>query len=110
MPPRHRDQRGQAALELVALLPALILVALLGWQLALAAHAWTAAGGAPRAAARAAEVGAPAREAALAALPGGYTRGARVDAEARRVRVRVGVPVVLPFLPATGVAAEAAVP
>jgi Flp pilus assembly protein TadG len=108
MPRRRRDQRGQAALELIAVLPALVLAALLGWQLAVAGYAWTVAGGAARAGARAAEVGAPARAATLAALPGRYARGARVDADARRVRVRVGVPAALPFLPATGVAAEAA--
>ncbi len=108
MPRRRRDQRGQAALELIALLPALALCALLGWQLAVAAYAWTVAGGAARAGARAAEVGAPAQAAALAALPGRYARGARVDADGRRVRVRVGVPAALPFMPATGVAAEAA--
>jgi hypothetical protein len=98
--PRRGAQRGQATVELVALLPALLLVALVGWQLAVAAYAWTAAGGAARAGARAAEVGAPAREAALAALPGRLARGARVE-EGRDggVRVRVEVPRVVPLLP-----------
>ena len=99
--PRRGAQRGQATVELVALLPALLLVALVGWQLAVAAYSWTAAGGAARAGARAAEVGAPAREAALAALPGRLARGARVE-EGRDggVRVRVEVPRVVPLLPA----------
>jgi hypothetical protein len=46
MPRRRRDQRGQAALELIAVLPALVVAALLGWQLAVAGYAWTVAGGA----------------------------------------------------------------
>jgi TadE-like protein len=109
MPRRHPAQRGQAALELVALLPALVLVALLGWQLAVAGYAWTVASGAARAGARAQEVGAPARTAALASLPGRYARGARVDsARDGAVRVRVAVPRVVPLLPRLGgVAAEA---
>lgn len=83
----------------MAILPALVLVALIGWQLAVAAYAWTAAGGAARAGARAAEVGAPAREAALAALPGRLARGARVEEGRGGVRVRVEVPRVVPLLP-----------
>jgi TadE-like protein len=103
MPHRRRAQRGQAAVELVALLPLLILAALLGWQLAVAGYAWTVASGAARAAARADEVGAPARAAALAVMPGRYARGARVDARADgSVRVRVDVPRVVPLLPRLG--------
>lgn len=103
MPRRRRAQAGQAALELIALLPALILVALLGWQLAAAAYAWTVASGAARAAARAQEVGAPARAAALAVLPARYAREARVDSDAEgAVRVRVAVPRVAPLLPQLG--------
>jgi hypothetical protein len=109
MPQRRRAQRGQAAVELVALLPVLILVALVGWQLAVAGYSWTIASGAARAAARAGEVGAPARAAALAVMPGRYARGARVDAGADgSVRVRVTVPRVVPILPGLGrVAARA---
>jgi hypothetical protein len=103
MPHRRRAQRGQAAVELVALLPLLVLVALLGWQLAVAGYSWTVAGGAARAAARADEVGAPARAAALAVMPGRYARSARVDARADgSVRVRVDVPGVVPLLPRLG--------
>lgn len=85
-------------MELLAVVPALLLLALVAWQLAAAAHAWLLAGSAARAGARAAEVGAPAREAALAVLPAGHARGARVATGADgRVRVRVRVPGVLPF-------------
>ena len=111
---RRRAQGGQAALELIALLPALVLLGLMGWQIALAGHAWTLAGGAARAGARALEVGAPASAAALAALPSGHAMSARVvtleDAEGGpRVRVRLAVPRVLPLLPRPGyVVAESA--
>ena len=103
MPHRRRAQRGQAAVELVALLPALVLVALVGWQLAVAGYSWTVASGAARAAARAGEVGAPARAAALAVMPGRYARGAKVNAGADgSVRVRLTVLGVVPLLPGLG--------
>ncbi|HEX2503463.1 MAG TPA: TadE/TadG family type IV pilus assembly protein [Miltoncostaeaceae bacterium] len=96
-------QRGQASVELVALLPLLILVALIGWQLGVAGYAWTLASGAARAAARAQEVEAPAAAAARAVLPGRYARGARVRTGAGgEVRVRVAVPTVVPLLPGAG--------
>jgi hypothetical protein len=106
---RRRAQDGQSAVELVALVPAIVLLALAGWQIAVAAHAWTLAQGSARAAARAHEVGAPVSRAALAVLPAGYARRARVDTPGGdRVRVRLPVPRVLPFGPAPGhVAAEA---
>jgi hypothetical protein len=107
--PRRHGQRGQSSVELLALLPALVLLGLLGWQLAVAGYAWTLAGGAARAGARAAVVGAPPSAAALAALPGRHAEGARVGVLGDgRVRVRVRVPRVLPLVPLPdGVAAEA---
>ena len=90
-------------MELVALLPLLVLVALIGWQLAVAAYAWTVASGAARAAARAEEVGAPAAAAALAVLPGRYAQSAKVRTGAGGdVRVRVTVPPVVPLVPRPG--------
>ena len=84
MPRRRRDQRGQAALELIAVLPALVLAALLGWQLA--GRRVRVDGGERGGASRPArpEVGAPARAAALAALPAATPGRRRVDADARR--------------------------
>ena len=104
---RRRRSGGQAAVELVALVPALIVLGLLGWQLAAGAHAWLTAEGAARAAARASAVGAPAEEAARAALPGAYARDARVIVERRAgrpvtVRVRLRVRAVVPGLPSAG--------
>ncbi len=97
---RRHAQAGQGLVELVALLPVLVAIGLIGWQLALAGYAWTLAGGAARAGARAAEVGAPARDAVLSALPPRYAEGALVFARADGgVRVRLVVPQVLPLLP-----------
>ena len=106
---RGRAQDGQTLVELVALLPAIVLLGLVGWQLAVAAHAWTLAQGSARAAARAHAVGAPVERAARAALPSGYAARARVVTVAgARIRVRLAVPGVLPFAPAPGdVVAEA---
>src|SRR3954469_5636613 len=50
-------QRGQASVELVALLPFVVLAALVVWQLAVAGHALWSAGGAARAGGPAAGVG-----------------------------------------------------
>ena len=107
--PRRPRPPGQASVELVALLPALALLALLCAQLVAAGHAWTLAGGAARAGARAIEVGASADAAARAALPARYAAGARVSAvgDGQRVRVRLAVPRLLPLLPTATVAAEA---
>lgn len=116
--PRRRPpaaQRGQALVELVALLPVVMLLGLLGWQFAVAGHVWTLASGAARAGARAMEVGAPAGAAALAALPSRYAMSAQVvelqnAPGGPRVRVRLAVPRVLPLMPRPGyVAVEAAV-
>lgn len=83
-------------MELVALLPALVLVALIGWQVVVAAHTWTVAGGAARAGARAHEVGAPYEPAARELLPATAARRADIVARTARtgvVRVRVELPV-----------------
>src|SRR3954452_8796597 len=70
-----RGERGQASVELVALLPFIALACLVVWQLAVAGHAMWSAGGAARAAARAAAVGSDARAAARRALPRRLERG-----------------------------------
>jgi len=96
----RRRQSGQAAVELVALLPAIVLLGLIVWQLAAAAHAAMLADSAARAGARAAEVGAPVNRAVAAALPGGHERGfhaREATSDGRRsVRVDVRVPGLLP--------------
>ena len=105
---RRPPQDGQTLVELVALLPALMLIGLLGWQMVVAGYAWTVAAGAARAGARAAEVGAPPREAALAVLPRGYARAAVVTSTGSGVRVRLRVAPVLAWLPGPGYVAAGA--
>ena len=93
---RFGDERGQAAVELVALLPVLLVVAGIAWQLALAGHSAAAAASAARAAARAHAVGADERAAAVRMLPGRLERGAVVRVgDDGAVTVRVRVPAVL---------------
>lgn len=94
-------------MELVAVVPALVIAGLVVWWMLLAGHTWTLAGGAARAGARAAEVGAPPVDAARASLPSGYARGALVvDEGDGAVRVRLEVPRVVPFLPPERVTAR----
>ncbi|MGD9697100.1 MAG: TadE/TadG family type IV pilus assembly protein [Thermoleophilia bacterium] len=113
--PSHHRQRGQAAVELVALVPALALLVIIGWQIALAAHAWGTAGSAARVGARAVEVGRSGEDAARRALPAAAARRARIDLTGaagprRAVRVSVEIPRVIRWLPPLGrVEREAAV-
>jgi len=100
------DERGQASIEIVALLPALALVALVVWQVAVGAHAWMTAQSAARAAARAAEVGASARDAARAVMPRSGGRPIRVVETVldgrRRITVVGGIPGVIPGVSVPG--------
>jgi len=91
-----RRTEGQAAAELVALLPLAALLLAGAWQLVVAGHAAWAAGSAARAAARASAVGADPRAAARAQLSGGLRRGVRVrDRGSGTVEVTLRVPPVL---------------
>lgn len=96
-----RRERGQASVEMVGILPAVVLAAAVAWQLALAGHAAWACANAARVAARAQLVGQDAREAARSALPRHLERGLRVRTARRAergaaVRVTVRVPLLLP--------------
>jgi len=103
----HTSERGQASVELIAVIPPFALAVLLAAQLALAGGALWSAGIAARAGARAANVGGDAKAAAREALPALLRDGAKVsDADRVRVRVRVSVPRLIPFLPEVPVAAE----
>jgi hypothetical protein len=100
--------RGQAAVELVALLPAVALVLALAYQCLLAGHAAWEARVAARAAARANSFGADAGAAARAHLPPALERGLEVHPEpAGDVRVSLRIPAVLPALHLGRVAATA---
>jgi hypothetical protein len=100
MPRRARSHRrrdcGQAAVELLAAVPFVLLVGAVAWQLALAG--WTAwmTAHAARVAARADAVGRPVRAAARSALPGPMRPGLEVDRPGSGgVRVRARVPLLL---------------
>lgn len=93
-------------MELVAAIPALVVVALVALQLGLAGYGLWSAATAARVGARAAYVGADAGTAARAALPQPLRRRARVDA-GDGVEVRVDVPRLLPGLGRLPVAARA---
>jgi pilus assembly protein CpaE len=92
---RARSDGGQASVEMMAVLPLVLLVGIVVWQMALAGHTlWTCANAA-RVAARAEAVGDDAERAARSALPDGLERGMEVSENAGHVEVRVLVPFVL---------------
>lgn len=93
---RIQGEVGQASVELVAVVPVVLLLGALVWQLALAGHtAWMCAHAA-RAAARAEAVGRDSRVAARSVLPKGLERGARVERGPRGgVTVKVRIPLLL---------------
>jgi len=91
-----RSERGQAAVELVAILPLLVVVGLLLWQAVVVGQAVWLSGDAARAAARASALGQDARAAARRALPGTLADGVTVDdAGGGDVRVHVAIPAVV---------------
>ena len=100
MPPCARIRRceeGQASVELVAVLPLVLLVGAVCWQLALAGHATWMSAHAARAAARADAVGGDPAAAARSALPESLARGLRVQRlREGGVRVRIRLPLLLP--------------
>src|SRR4051812_15868029 len=93
-----RGEQGQAAVELVALLPLVVAGLLACWQVVLVGHTLWSAHAAARAAARADAVGSDGLAAARAALPASldgrvHVRPADGDG---RVPVSVRIPSVLP--------------
>jgi hypothetical protein len=97
-----RRADGQAAAELVALLPVVAGLLACAWQLVLVGHATLSAGTAARAAARAQALGLDARAAARAHLPARLERGLRVSSGADgAVAVAVRIPT-LPGIPSLG--------
>jgi uncharacterized protein (UPF0333 family) len=83
------EERGQASVELVAALPALLLAALVALQLLAAGYAMTVADGAAEAGALALASGSPAADAARAALPGWARDDAGVSVAGGTVTVRL---------------------
>lgn len=93
---RHGDDRGQASVELVALLPLIAVLVVLLWQAVVTGQAVWLAGTAARAAARAEAVGGDPAAAARATLPRDLQRGLETKAdEDGGVRVRIRIPAVV---------------
>jgi hypothetical protein len=91
------SERGQASVELVAVLPALIVCVLLAAHALSAGWALWSAANAARAGARAGLVGRDATASARRALPESMRRGARIEGgRGSPTRVRVRVPALLP--------------
>ncbi len=95
-PPPAGRERGQASVELLGTVPAVLLVAAFVWQLALAGQAAWLCANAARAAARAEAVGRDGPSAARSALPRSLRHGLRVNAaSAGAVRVQLRVPLLV---------------
>lgn len=92
-----RAEDGQATVELVGIVPALLAAGLVVWQLVLVGHsAWLSAHAA-RAAARAELVGGDPLAAARSAVPARLERGVAVErGRGGTMRVRVPVPLLHP--------------
>ena len=99
---------GQSSIQLVAIIPAFLLLALVSGQLVVTAHALWSAGIAARAGARAEHVGGAADDVALRALPRSLRRGATVQEDGSGVMVRVRAPSIVPGLPAISLATRTA--
>jgi pilus assembly protein CpaE len=92
---RWGHERGQAAVELIGILPALLLLLALGWQLLLAGQATWLAANAARVAARSQAVGGDPTAAARSSLPSYLERHLEVIADGQRIKVRLRVPLVI---------------
>ena len=104
---RAKRESGQASVELVAIVPALLVAVLVAAQLGVVGWALWSAGTAARAGARAAHVDGDAEAAARSALPEPLRAGARVSGE-NEIEVRVRVPALLPGLPSVPLEARTA--
>ena len=85
-------QRGQATVELLGALPAILLTGLVVFQLLAVGYAKVLAGNAAEAAAISVAAGGEAQAAARAAVPGWSRAGMRVDSRRGRVVVRLRPP------------------
>jgi hypothetical protein len=92
------DERGQASVELVAALPALLLAGLVALQLLAVGYVLILADGAAEAGALALASGGSATDAARGALPGWAADDVAVEVEGGTVTVRVRPPSPLPAL------------
>lgn len=95
---RLRDERGQAAVEMMGALPVVLLLGLVVLQLLAVGYAAVAAGQAAEAAALAVAAGGGAEQAASAAVPGWSRARMRVEVKDGRVRVSMMPPAALDAL------------
>ena len=93
--PGSAGERGQASVELLGALPALIAVALIATQMLAVGYAKVLAGAAAEAGALALVAGGDARAGVREALPGWSRAGAEVAVERDRVEVRLRPPSLL---------------
>jgi ABC-type amino acid transport system permease subunit len=92
------SESGQASVELVAAVPALLLAALIAFQLLVAGYSLTLADGAAEAGALALASGGSAAEAARGGLPGWAEDDVEVAVEGASVTVRLRPPSFLDLL------------
>jgi hypothetical protein len=93
---RVRSESGQASVEVVAVVPAVVLAGLIGWQIVLAGQTLWLCAAAARNAARADVVGLSAARAARSAVPSSLERGMSVErSEGGAMRVELRVPILL---------------
>ena len=90
---RASGDEGQSSVELIALLPALAVIAALALQAIVAGATWWLAANAAREAARAQALGADPATAARAALPSTLRGHLRVGADTDAGRVRITLPI-----------------
>lgn len=93
---RLRDERGQASVELVGMLPFLILAAMLVWQLLLVGYAVTSAENAARAASRVEARGGDGVKAAKRVVGSPLRKGIRTEIDGGKALVHVRVPLLVP--------------
>jgi hypothetical protein len=95
---RWRSERGQSAVELMGMLWLMLTIALVIWQVLLAAWTGEQAQNAARTASRVAGRGGDAGKAARAAVSTALRKGMRVDPSGERVDVYVHIPIIVPGL------------
>lgn len=93
---RFRSESGQASVEAVAVVPALVLAALIGWQIVLVGQTLWLCAAAARTAARADFVGLNPGKAARSAVPRSLRQGMSVERmDGGAVRVELRLPILL---------------
>jgi hypothetical protein len=95
---RWRCERGQSAVELMGMLWLMLTIALVIWQVLLAAWTGEQAQNAARTASRVAGRGGDAAKAARAAVSTALRNGMKVDPSGERVDVYVHIPIIVPGL------------